>query len=204
LEAEESSKKKHWRSMAFPVLLTLVGLGTIGYATYKFGQVLRAHNWRPVKATVLSVNLVSSADSETISHRVEMEYEYSLGAKSFKGNAVSFNDGMTNMERYEALYHKLNRSRIIQVYVNESDPSESVAVRGVTNLMICIVIFSLMWNSLVMNFVLPFFFQQLKTKRLLIITMVIWVLGFCKLIFPIMDIDISKQVVVIEARENTE
>jgi hypothetical protein len=190
--------------LLFITPFVLIGLGTFGLATYQFAKVIQAADWTPVHATVLSVEMVSGNDSESVSYKVEMEYEYSIGSKTFTGKTVSFNAGMNNIEHYGELYSVLDRARVIQIYVNENDPAESVVIRGVTNAMVGIFIFSIMWNALLLSFLLPTLNKKVKAKKVFIITIVIWVLGFSKFIFQIGDIDISTQVPVIEMKEERE
>jgi hypothetical protein len=178
----------------------LVGLGTLGFATYQFGKVLQARDWKPVSATVRSLEWISNSDSESTTYTIKIEYDYSFETKSFTGNTVSFNSGMNNIEHYRPLYDKLDRSKVIQIYVNENDPAESVVIRGVTNAIIGLLMFSFMWNSIIMIFVLPMIFKRIKMKTLVWIMVVIWVSGACKFIFHIGDINISEQAVVIEEK----
>ena len=109
---------------------------------------------------------------------------------------------MNNIEDYGGLYNVLNDSKAIQIYANESNPNQSVVIRGLTNAMIGLAVFSIMWNSLLLTFLLPIFFKQLKMKKLIVFTFVIWLLAISKFVFHVGDIDISKQVVVIEAKDN--
>jgi hypothetical protein len=185
----------------FFIPFVLIGLGTLGLVAYQFGKVLQAKSWKPANATVRSVDWVSSSGSESTTYAIEIQYEYFFGTKSFTGDAVSFNAGMNNIEHYGPLYDKLNHSKVIQVYVNESDPTESVVVRGVTNAMTGMAIFALMWNALLLTFLLPALSRRIKIKTLVAITLVIWVLGISKLVSHIGDIDISKEVVVVEERQ---
>jgi hypothetical protein len=201
-EEPKNKKKAIGCLVLFFTPFVLIGLGTLIFSMYQFGKVLQAGLWKPVDAKVLSVELVSSSDSDGTSYKVKMAYEYVMKGTSFKGNSVSFDAGMNNIENHFALHDKLNRSQVVQVYVNENNPGESVVIRGVTNAMIGMVIFSIMWNTLLLNFLLPFFFKQLKIKKLMAITFVVWALGFSKFIFHIGDIDISEQVVVVEAKES--
>ncbi len=207
-ESEPTGQKKSIKSMGCLVLFitpfVLIGIGTFGLALYQFGKVAQARNWTPVHAKVLSVEMVSSSDSESTSYKVEMKYKYSVSSQTFMGSSVSFNSGMNNIEHYGELYNALNQSQVIQIYVNENDPAESVVIRGVTNAMIGMLIFSIMWNSLLLTFLLRALKRKLEMKKVLVVTLVIWALGIGKFIFQVGDIDISTQVSVIEAREERE
>ncbi|MFD1001590.1 DUF3592 domain-containing protein [Ohtaekwangia kribbensis] len=204
-ESEPTGQKKSIKSMGCLVLFitpfVLIGIGTFGLALYQFGKVAQARNWTPVHAKVLSVEMVSSSDSESTSYKVEMKYKYSVSSQTFMGSSVSFNSGMNNIEHYGELYNVLNQSQVIQIYVNENDPAESVVIRGITNAMIGMLIFSIMWNSLLLTFLLPALNRKLEMKKVLIVTLVMWALGIGKFIFQVGDIDISTQVSVIEAKE---
>jgi hypothetical protein len=207
-ESEPTGQKKSIKSMGCLVLFitpfVLIGIGTFGLALYQFGKVAQARNWTPVHAKVLSVEMVSSSDSESTSYKVEMKYKYSVSSQTFMGSSVSFNSGMNNIEHYGELYNVLNQSQVIQIYVNENDPAESVVIRGVTNAMIGMLIFSIMWNSLLLTFLLPALNRKLEMKKVLVVTLVMWALGIGKFIFQVGDIDISTQVSVIEAKEGRE
>jgi hypothetical protein len=204
-ESEPTGQKKSIKSMGCLVLFitpfVLIGIGTFGLALYQFGKVAQARNWTPVHAKVLSVEMVSSSDSESTSYKVEMKYKYSVSSQTFMGSSVSFNSGMNNIEHYGELYNVLNQSQVIQIYVNENDPAESVVIRGITNAMIGMLIFSIMWNSLLLTFLLPALNRKLEMKKVLVVTLVMWALGIGKFIFQVGDIDISTQVSVIEAKE---
>lgn len=195
------SKKVSGCLILFATPFVLIGVAAFILPLYQFGKVIQAKEWTPVKAKVLSVDMISSSDPGSTSRKVEMEYEYVAGSETIIGNTVSFNLGMDNVEHYGDLYNSLSRSQVIEIYVNESDPAESVVIRGVTNAMIGVFIFSLMWNSLLLIFALPILFDKTKLTKVLVITVVIWVLGMSKFIFRIGDIDISRQVSVIEVRE---
>jgi hypothetical protein len=207
-ESEPTGQKKSIKSMGCLVLFitpfVLIGIGTFGLALYQFGKVAQARNWTPVHAKVLSVEMVSSSDSESTSYKVEMKYKYSVSSQTFMGSSVSFNSGMNNIEHYGELYNVLNQSQVIQIYVNENDPAESVVIRGITNAMIGMLIFSIMWNSLLLTFLLPALNRKLEMKKVLVVTLVMWALGIGKFIFQVGDIDISTQVSVIEAKEGRE
>jgi hypothetical protein len=207
-ESEPTGQKKSIKSMGCLVLFitpfVLIGIGIFGLALYQFGKVAQARNWTPVHAKVLSVEMVSSSDSESTSYKVEMKYKYSVSSQTFMGSSVSFNSGMNNIEHYGELYNVLNQSQVIQIYVNENDPAESVVIRGITNAMIGMLIFSIMWNSLLLTFLLPALNRKLEMKKVLVVTLVMWALGIGKFIFQVGDIDISTQVSVIEAKEGRE
>lgn len=183
-----------------PILL--VGLGSFFVATYQFYKVYEAKKWKPTNATILFSDLsVSRGVKGGLLSEVKIKYEYFIGTKSFIGNSVSFGMQKNSSDGYGLLYDKLNNSKVVQVYVNENDPEESVLIRDVTNSMIVLVIFSFMWNSLLMVFVLPIFFKKLTPSKILVFTIIIWFLGMGKLIYRIGDIDISKRVVVLEEKE---
>lgn len=204
-EPEPMERSKGIKSIGCLVLFitpfVLIGVGTLGLTIYQFGKVAQAKDWATVQAKVLSVEMISSSDSESTPSKVDMKYEYSVGSQTVIGNSVSFNFGMNNIEHYGDLYSVLNHSNIIQVYVNESDPTESVVIRGVTNAMVGILIFSIMWNSLLLTFLLPAVNKKVQMKKVMIVTLIIWALGIGKFIFRVGDIDISAQVAVIEAKE---
>jgi hypothetical protein len=203
-EKPKATKKEIGCLILFFLPFLVVGLGTLSLAVYQFGKVYQARSWTPVNAIVRPAEFVSSSDSEGTSYTVKMQYEYVWESKAMTGNSVSFNVGMTNVEDYSTLYQKLNSARVVEAYVNGNNPGESVVIRGVTNAMIGMVIFSLMWNSLLMVFLVPIFFKQIKIQKLLGLMMIIWVLGIGKFVSHFGDIDISKQVVVIEAKETVD
>ncbi|WP_018344091.1 DUF3592 domain-containing protein [Cytophaga aurantiaca] len=198
--------KKHKLGLGCMVLFFLPfvigGFGSLFFVTYKFYKVSEAKNWKPTHANMLFAEQYSSnGRNGSARYDVNVKYEYFVGAKFFIGNSVSFYSGKNNLEKYGALYDSLYSAKVVEVYVNENDPSESVVIRDVTNSMIGLVVFSLMLNALLMVFLLPHFFKQLTAKKILVFTCIIWALGISKMIFHIGDIDISKKVVVIEKKE---
>lgn len=199
-ETVSQKRKKYGCLILFFAPFVLVGLGTFFMSLYQFGKVIQAKGWVPVEAKVLSLDIIWSESSETSTSTIKMEYAYVVGAETFTGTRVSFSPGSTNVEDHGALYDALNHSRVIRIYVNKNDPTESVVIRGVTNGIVFIALFSIMWNALLMVFLLPMVYKKAQPQKLLVITVIIWVLGFSKFIFSIGDIDMAGQLYVIEER----
>ncbi|WP_165823821.1 DUF3592 domain-containing protein [Pseudochryseolinea flava] len=210
LVEEESQEKKpvsKWAigcGVLFFTPFVAVGLGTLGLVCYQFFQVMQANNWQSVRAEVLSIEMVSSEDSESTSYKIQMEYKYGVHGESYVGERVSFNVGMNNVEHYYELFDKLNRAKVITVFVNPDKPGESVVYKGVTNAMIGILIFSLMWNSLIAAFILPMLFKRVQMKQVLIVVFVVWGVGIVKFVAHVGDIYIADGVTVLEQRDVTE
>ncbi len=189
---------------AFLTPFVLVGIGTLVLFFYQLWMVYQASSWKPIPANVVHFDIVYSSSGESTSSKVEISYSYSVGNTLYTGDRFSFNVGSTNVENNGKLSSILENAKVIQVYVDEDDPEDSVVVRGLTNGIIFMGIFSLMWNSLLVIFLLPLIGKKIEAKKIIVFVVVVWVLGIGKFITGVGDVDTSKGVVVIESKGNVE
>ncbi len=205
-----SDNKDHWSKhktaigciSLFFLPFLVGGVVSLLLVVYQFYKVQEAKSWKPVHATVQSADFITTdtRDGGSVSE-AKVQYEYVIAGKSFTGNKIAFGIERNSFEKYSEVYDKLNNARIIQIYVNENDPADSVIIRDVTNAMIVLFIFSCMLNSLLMIFLLPLVFKQINPRKVLIFTVIVWVVGLGTLLLHVVEIDIAGKVIIVEQKE---
>ena len=209
-ESATSDHKDDWRKhktaigcvSLFFLPFIVGGVGSLLLVMYQFYKVQEAKTWKPVNATVLSADLITSdtRDGGSVSE-TKVQYEYIIEGKNYTGNSITFGIERNSFEEYHVIYDKLKNAKMIQVYVNENDLNESVMIRDVTNAMIVLLVFSCMLNSLLLFFISPMLFKRVNPRRVLIVTVIVWVLGMGKLLLHIGEIDVSGKVIILEEKD---
>ncbi|MBF6658725.1 hypothetical protein C3B49_10550 [Flavobacterium columnare] len=105
------------------------------------------------------------------------------------------------MEDHETLFNKLKIAKKIRIYINPYNYSDSILVRGLNDSIIKMLIFSIMWNSLLSLFLIPLFTKENSVnrhKKNLKIVFIIWSIGFYLIFTKPICISIAEKIKIIE------
>jgi hypothetical protein len=203
-------KVSQWGCFAlFFTPFILVGLWTLFYSIYNIYKSEKSEYWNQIPATILKVEMVTVGDNDGgSSDKVEVSYLYFIGKKKYMGNKIGFGYGANSTENQEVLFFKLEKSKIILIYVNPDDETESVVCPGINNSIFGLLIFSIMWNSLISIFILPLFLKdgknteetKLSFKKYFGIVLIIWITGIFLLVSKSINFNIENNLKILEER----
>lgn len=118
----------------FGGIFVLVGLGLIVIGPLEtFYQHARSANWQPVPVTLHSVDVESHAGDDSTTYSVVAQYSYQFGGQRYQGDRVGYDWGSDNIGNYHqrivgSIYRAQARGEL-RVWVNPSNPSESILMR---------------------------------------------------------------------------
>lgn len=185
----------------------LVGIGTLGYSLINIYNSERAKNWTKVTATVENLKLEYESDSDgDWTEVVNIRYKYAINKKEYLGSKIAFGYGGNNTEGHSSLFSRLENAKKIVVFVNPGNSSEAIIIPGINNSTVGLLIFSIMWNSLLSIFFIPLFLKEgskFDFKNVLIIVVLIWIVGISLLVSESLKIPFSEKIEVIENKPIT-
>jgi hypothetical protein len=141
----------------FIIPFVVIGLGTFGYSVYRFLESIPTHSWQATPARVTECRIETVEDSEGNSYKVHLNYRYTVAGKTYTSSRIAIGYSTNNVEDHWALYEVLQTAAIIQVYVNPKNPHQAVVVKGTNNSTLFLFVFSIMWNSLLAAFAIPYY-----------------------------------------------
>ncbi|WP_421498131.1 DUF3592 domain-containing protein [Flavobacterium columnare] len=132
---------------------------------------------------------------------VKIRYVYIVKNKKYKNNKIAFGYRSNGVEDHETLFNKLKIAKKIRIYINPYNYSDSILVRGLNDSIIKMLIFSIMWNSLLSLFLIPLFTKENSVnrhKKNLKIVFIIWSIGFYLIFTKPICISIAEKIKIIE------
>lgn len=206
---ELKEKKTSWGCVIlFFMPFVLVGLWTFFSSIINIYNSEKTQNWPKVIANVKNVKLdYHNDDDGGESYEVKIKYEYLINNKKYQSEKVGFGYGMNGTEDHESLFYKLENSKKVIAYVNPNNNSDSILIKGINNSIIGMLIFSIMWNSLLSIFLIPLFTKdnpRYSPKKIMPFVVIIWIVGFVLLLTKSTHIAIENKVEVIEYKLETE
>ncbi|MFH6999577.1 DUF3592 domain-containing protein [Flavobacterium sp. FlaQc-57] len=183
----------------------LVGIWTLFYSLINIYNSQKTEGWNKVPATVEHVQLEYNSDSDGGgTYEVHIGYKYVINNKRYFGNKIAFGYGGNDTEGHSSLFNKLENSKKITVFVDPKDNSNAIIIRGINNSIIGVLIFSIMWNSLLSIFFIPLFMKEdskFTFKYVLISVMIIWIIGISLLVSDSIKIPFEDKIEVIESKK---
>lgn len=93
-----------------------------------------AIDWQPATCEIIEARLYTSSDSDGSTYRVDVNYRYEFGGRSYAGDRYRFMRMTTSGRDSKAsAVARLNRERRVPCWVNPENPAESVIERGPSN-----------------------------------------------------------------------
>lgn len=183
----------------------LVGIWTLFYSLINIYNSQRTEYWTKVPATIEHVELEYDSDSDGGgTYEVHIGYKYIINDKQYFGNKIAYGYGGNNTEDHSALFNKLENSKKIAVFVNPKDNSNVIIIKGINNSIIGLLIFSIMWNSLLSIFIIPLFLKEdskFSFKHISISVITIWIIGISLLVSDSIKIPFEDKIEVIESKK---
>lgn len=183
----------------------LVGIWTLFYSLINIYNSQRTENWTKVPAIVEHVELAYNSDNDGGgTYEVHIDYKYKINDKEYFGNKIAYGYGGNDTEGHSALFNKLENSKKIAVFVNPKDNSSVIIIRGINNSIIGVLIFSIMWNSLLSIFIIPLFLRdnsKINFKHISISVITIWIIGISLLVSDSIKIPFEDKIEVIQSKK---
>ena len=179
----------------------LIGIWSLSYSLKNIYKSVSTSDWTRVTATINDLKLDHEIDDDGgESDLVKINYEFFIKNKNYHSTKIAFGYGRNNTEDHESLFHKLENCKKVIAYVNPADNYDSILIKGLNNSIIGMLIFSIMWNSLISIFLLPLFTKNIKydPKKVLPFVVIIWLIGFTLLLTKSVKTNIENRIEVIE------
>lgn len=190
-------------AILFLIPFVFVGIFTLYKSLSNIQDSINTYDWLATTALINNVDIESDYDDGSESHEIDINYEYSIDDHVYKSNKIAFGYGMSNVEKHVKIYDLLKRAKKITVYVNPENYNEAVISRGINSSSIFLLIFSIMWNSLLSLFIVPLISlqsSQPSTKRFFIV-IGIWIIGFTSFLSGFVQDSLEMKIDVLEKRE---
>lgn len=201
------TKVKKWGCVSlFFAPFVFVGLFTLFSGLKSVYDVIRSEKWIETEARIIDLEI--EYNSRGNSKKVLISYEYEFEKQKYKGNQLLFGYSMNSFESHGQLYNILSEANKIKLFINPETPKESVIIREFNKGILFLLVFSIMWNSIVFFFLFQLLSKKKETEvrqknRLgLVILFAIWVAG----IFIIFSshIPIEDKIIVTEKKTDIE
>ncbi|WP_095928072.1 DUF3592 domain-containing protein [Flavobacterium sp. ACN2] len=189
----------------------IVGLGTLFFSFYTIIKGVQAENWIQVPANIEKVDMNSYSRKGSTSYEVAIKYSYVIGAQKYWGNRIGFGYGLSNVEDHDTLFLVLKESKRIMVYVDPDDNKESIVIPGVNDSIMFTLIFSILWNSLLLFLIFLPLIAKSRNRNIensfilkyrIHALIIIWVIGLLILLNDYFHINIENKINVIERTKN--
>ena len=181
----------------------LVGIGTLFYSLFNIYNSQKTQDWTRVIADVQNVKLDYHDDNDGGgTYVVNINYKYIINNKKYSGNRIAFGYGGNDTDDHSSLFSRLENAKRIVVFVDPNDGSEAGMIKGLNNSIIGLLIFSIMWNSLLSIFIIPLFIKKetnINLKNLLFIIVIIWIVGISLLVSHSLNFSFGEKIEVIES-----
>lgn len=189
----------------FLLPFVLVGVWTLFYSLYNIYNSQKTADWSKVTAIVEDIKLDYNSDSDGGgTYVVHIRYKYKVHNKEYLGDKIAFGYGGNDTEEHDLLFSRLENAKKIVVFVDPNNNSDAIIIRGINNSIIGVLIFSLMWNSLISIFVIPIFLKEnskFKFKYLLAAIVIIWIIGIALLGSDSTKIPFGEKIEVLESKK---
>ena len=131
-----------WRTAAFFAVFLLAGAVMVPWLAWPVVQSWQSRDWRPVPATVESIDLVRDGST----YAVELSYRYTVDGRDYRGDRYDFSLG-SDRERdaKRAWVGDHPPGATFAAHVDPDDPANSVARRDLGKLDLALGLFPLMF-----------------------------------------------------------
>lgn len=147
----------------------VIGIGTFSWSVYRFLESLYTNSWQATPALVTECSIKTEDTGESYLEKVLISYTYTFTGKKYTSSRIAIGYSTNNIEDHRAIYDKLKSAKTVMVYVNPDDPRKAVIVKGTNQSTIFLFLFSIMWNSFLAAFAIPFFlWRKEKVNHLLL------------------------------------
>ncbi|WP_281232621.1 DUF3592 domain-containing protein [Flavobacterium gelatinilyticum] len=179
-----------------------VGIWTLYKSVCNVYNSQKTDDWKKVTALVDKIDIEYHSDSDGgETSEVIIQYKYAIHNVNYTGTKIAYGYGNSNVEEHSQLFYKLEKAKKIAVFVNPDDYSEAVIIRGMNSSIVFLLVFSIIWNSLISFFLLPLLMKKnskFNIKKYFLVVIVIWIVGFTILLSNKFDIGFTEKVEVIE------
>lgn len=117
----------------FALPFAIAGLVVLGFGLFDVWEWAHMRAWLQTPARVLDVRLIESV-GDSVTYRVEAQYEYQHGGQRFVGKRVAISTGSDNVgsfhqDAYDALRHARDQNLRVNAFINPANPAEAVLYR---------------------------------------------------------------------------
>ncbi|MFB9076509.1 DUF3592 domain-containing protein [Flavobacterium procerum] len=179
-----------------------VGIWTLYKSISNIYDSQKTDDWKKVTAIVEKATIEYDTDSEgTETAKVIIQYKYTIHNVNYTGDKIAYGYGNNNVEEHSVLFSNVEHAKKIAVFVNPDDYSEAVIIKGMNNSIVFLLVFSMLWNSLISFFLLPLLLKKntkINVKTYFLVVAIIWILGFTFLISEKFSIPFGEKLEVIE------
>lgn len=187
----------------FLIIILLFYSGMLIYSLFITTKSLIVYNWPQVEAEILYSETETSSGSTNTTFRTVSEYKYEFNGTQFIHDGLvvgyGFND---NVEDNGSIRQLLEEGALVKAYVNPSDPQEAYLVAGLHHSIVFILIFTLMFGTLLSFFILPILTNgRINMRKLLWVLIIIWAGGIIYLLYIPFAISIADKIEIVEKNE---
>jgi hypothetical protein len=154
------------------IIFIIIGTAMMGWGFKSIYKSYASTNWPYVDGQLSSVEWKVDNDDGVL-YRVEVKYDYIVNGVQFNNNEMYFGySGSSNDSFHSAIYKRIKNNKIIRVYYNNSNHSESVLAVGVTSQHFIPVIFGAVFVGFAVGLWLLFAMMNIGNNDKIISTIV--------------------------------
>lgn len=181
--------------------LLLIFLFFIGSVFFSYRSILaicdihRSENWEETTAKIIATDFRIRQGGKGTTYWVLVDYEYFHSEKIFRGNKISFGYDSGSKKYENALYQVFKNAKMIKVFVNPNNPTESVIVKGFSDAVLFQIFFAISFCVFTIIYLIALFSEQKITKKVGFLVVSFWLLGF--IILHFVHIPIENKIIII-------
>lgn len=143
----------HWGVVLAALVFGSIGVMLLWSGIDGMAKATRADAWPSVPATLNSVELKESMDSDGSTFEVVVDYVYRVGGRTYGGDTLSFGySGSSGQEAHAQIYRKLQNARTVRVRYNPDRPEQSTIAHGLNRAHMIHMGFALTWTLFTIGF----------------------------------------------------
>ena len=138
---------------AFISIFYLAGFGMLGYGIWSIKRSNEVESWPTTNGRVESCKLVSNADGESTTYKVEVRYRYRVKGRKYAHDKLAFGyTASSGLSAHREILSRLENARSVTVRYDPMDPQTAVLSYGVHRSIQFVIAFAITWILFVVGF----------------------------------------------------
>ncbi|WCC41118.1 DUF3592 domain-containing protein (plasmid) [Tenacibaculum finnmarkense] len=180
----------------------LIGIGTLYLSLNTLYLQSKTMNWIAVDALIESVDFITTyghGADDGITYETKCTYTYIYENKNYSNNIISIGYGSNNTENHKELYKTLQYVNRLTAYINPEKPNDSTLAKGINSSMISLLIFSILWNGLLLVF-----YKGNKYRIITPLFILVFICGIIIITTGVFHTNFKKKINILEKKSKEE
>lgn len=191
------------------ILALVLGIYSIFSAIKLVWNTTDTKNWKKVTANIESINFISEEcnTGSTKCEEVVISYNYKIGKIKYQGNKIAYGYSRNSVNNHRKIFQMLKYAYKVEAYIDPNNYSKSVLIRNLKQSTSFIIMFSVIFNSLVIGLAYLSLIGTNKRRKetsILFGVLGIWILIISLYSSNLSKTDLKKELIILERKSQIE